>query len=67
MGKNQIIEIFLVWIYLKKIDIGSYPFFRLGKVGVSVVFRSSNEELIKKCKTEFLKIVKKNKIKFFVK
>ena len=53
--------------YLKKIDIGSYPFFRLGKVGVSVVFRSSNEELIKKCKIEFLKIVKKNKIKFFVK
>jgi len=53
--------------YLKKIDIGSYPFFRLGKVGVSVVFRSTNEKLIKRCEAEFLKIVKKNKIKFFIK
>ena len=53
--------------YLKKIDIGSYPFFRLGKVGVSVVFRSRNEKLIKKCKLDLLKIVKQKKIKFFIK
>jgi molybdenum cofactor synthesis domain-containing protein len=53
--------------YLKKIDIGSYPFFRLGKVGVSVVFRSRNEKLIKKCQSELLKIIKQKKIKFFIK
>ena len=25
--------------YLKSVDIGSYPFFRLGKIGVSIVFK----------------------------
>ena len=49
--------------YLKKIDIGSYPFFKLGRVGVSVVLRSTNKKIIKKCEIELLKIVKKNKIK----
>ena len=49
--------------YSKKIDIGSYPFFRLGKVGVSVVFRSTSRELIKKCVVEFLKTTRQNKIK----
>ena len=49
--------------YLKKIDIGSYPFFRLGKVGVSVVFRSTSKKLINSCAKEFLKTVRKNKIK----
>ena len=51
--------------YLKKIDIGSYPFFRLGKVGVSVVLRSIDKKIIKKCKIEFLKILKTNKIKIY--
>ncbi len=49
--------------YSKKIDIGSYPFFRLGKVGVSVVLRSTNKKLVKNCKMELLKIMKKNKVK----
>jgi molybdenum cofactor synthesis domain-containing protein len=49
--------------YSKKVDIGSYPFFRLGKIGVSIVIRSINKNLIKKCSIELLKIVKKNKIK----
>ena len=49
--------------YLKKIDIGSYPFFRLGRVGVSVVLRSVNKQLINRCAVEFLKIAKHNKIK----
>ena len=49
--------------YLKKIDIGSYPFFRSGRVGVSVVLRSTNIKLIKKCEIELLKEFKKNKIK----
>ena len=49
--------------YSKTIDIGSYPFFRLGRVGVSVVLRSTKRKLIKKCVIEFLQIVRKNKIK----
>ena len=28
--------------YKKTVDIGSYPFFRLGKIGVSVVTRSTS-------------------------
>jgi len=51
--------------YSKKIDIGSYPFFRSGKVGVSVVLRSTNIKLIKKCEIEFLKIIRQNKIKIY--
>ena len=51
--------------YYNKIEIGSYPFFRLGKVGVAVVIRSVNKKLINKCAVEFLKIIKQNKIKFY--
>jgi hypothetical protein len=51
--------------YLKKIDIGSYPFFRLGKIGVSIVLRSTDKKIIKKCEIELLKILKKNKIKIY--
>ena len=51
--------------YSKKIDIGSYPFFRSGKVGVSVVLRSTNIKLIKKCEIEFLKTIRQNKIKIY--
>ena len=49
--------------YSKTVDIGSYPFFRLGRVGVSVVVRSTNKKLIKKCSIELLKTVKQNNIK----
>ena len=46
------------------IDIGSYPFFRLGRIGVSIVLRSQNKHKINLCKKEILKnIVKKKKIK----
>ena len=51
--------------YVKKIDIGSYPFFRLGKVSVSVVMRSVNKKAIEKCAAELIKILKKNKIKIY--
>ena len=50
--------------YRKEIDIGSYPFFRLGRIGVSIVLRSQNKHKINLCKKEILKdIVKKKKIK----
>jgi molybdenum cofactor synthesis domain-containing protein len=51
--------------YLKKIDIGSYPFFRLGKIGVAAVLRSTDKKIIEKCKKELLKTLKKNKINIY--
>ena len=50
--------------FKKDIDIGSYPFFRLGKIGVSIVLRSQNKHKISLCKKEILKnVIKKKKIK----
>ena len=37
--------------YKKFVDIGSYPFFRLGKIGVAIVSRSASLNKIKKCYT----------------
>tara|TARA_B110000438_G_scaffold303765_1_gene367149 strand:- start:1521 stop:2276 length:756 start_codon:yes stop_codon:yes gene_type:complete len=50
----------------KNIDIGSYPFFQQGKVGVSFVLRSSNASLINKCMNDILKFVKRKKIKIIL-
>ena len=47
----------------KELDIGSYPFFKQGKIGVSLVIRSSNKKLVEKCMKEILKFIKKKKIK----
>jgi hypothetical protein len=47
----------------KKLDIGSYPFFKQGKVGVSLVMRSSNLKLIDKCMIDIIKFIKIKKIK----
>ena len=47
----------------KKLDIGSYPFFKQGKLGVSLVIRSKNSELIKKCIKDIMKFVKAKKIR----
>tara|TARA_B110000967_G_scaffold178385_1_gene193147 strand:- start:2047 stop:2805 length:759 start_codon:yes stop_codon:yes gene_type:complete len=52
--------------YLKKIEIGSYPYFKLGRVGVAVVLRSIDKKIIKKCELEFLKILKNSKIKISI-
>ena len=50
--------------YQKFIDIGSYPFFKLGRVGVSIVLRSKNKHKITLCKRDILKnIVAKKKLK----
>ena len=40
--------------YKKFVDIGSYPFFRLGKIGVAVVMRSSSVTKLNKVKTDLL-------------
>ena len=46
----------------KKVDIGSYPFFRLGKIGVSIVVRSSDKKKIDDCYKEIVSFLKKKKI-----
>ena len=49
--------------YKKFVDIGSYPFFRLGKIGVSVVSRSTSIIYLAKVKKELLSVLKSKKIK----
>jgi molybdenum cofactor synthesis domain-containing protein len=51
--------------YSKKVDIGSYPFFRLGKVGVSIVLRSVEKFSLVKCYNEITNMVKLKKIRIF--
>ena len=53
--------------YSKKVDIGSYPFFRLGRIGVSIVLRSSNKKKLNSCLVDIKKMVSKKKIKVFKK
>ena len=48
--------------YKKFIDIGSYPFFRLGKIGVSIVSRSHNNKKLKSLDKDLRKLVKLKKI-----
>ena len=45
------------------VDIGSYPFFRKGKIGVSIVIRSEKQNEIDKCSEEIINFVKEKKIK----
>ena len=40
------------------VEIGSYPFFKAGKLGVSIVIRSPNKEKIDVCEAEILELVK---------
>tara|TARA_Y100000591_G_C21618638_1_gene586645 strand:+ start:33 stop:785 length:753 start_codon:yes stop_codon:yes gene_type:complete len=44
------------------VEIGSYPFFRAGKLGVSIVLRSSNKKKLDLCNLELLKFVNSKKI-----
>ncbi len=47
----------------KDVEIGSYPFFRAGKLGVSIVLRSSNNKMLDKCNSEILNYIKSKNIK----
>ena len=47
----------------KNVEIGSYPFFKKGKIGVSIVVRSTDKDLIIKCGNEIINFIKKRKIK----
>ena len=49
--------------YIKFVEIGSYPFFRLGKIGVSIVLRSTSKVKIEQVYRELLKLVNEKEIK----
>jgi len=51
----------------RKVDIGSYPFFRLGKIGVSIVIRSTDKKKIDECYKEIVSFIKRKKINMTVK
>ena len=51
--------------YKQSVSIGSYPFFRLGKVGVSVVIRSEKKLLLNNCYADIKKMIKVKKINIF--
>ena len=46
----------------KDVEIGSYPFFSSGKVGVSIVIRSDEQSKIEVCNSQILKFVNQKKI-----
>jgi len=49
--------------YNKFVEIGSYPFFRLGKIGVAVVTRSNSIAKLNNVNKDLIKLVKFKKIK----
>jgi len=46
----------------QEVEIGSYPFFHAGKLGVSIVIRSENQSRIDECSSQILKFVREKKI-----
>ena len=46
----------------RDVEIGSYPFFQAGKLGVSIVLRSEKQSKIDECNSKILKFVKEKKI-----
>ena len=46
----------------KDVEIGSYPFFLVGKLGVSIVIRSENQSKIDICNSQILDFIKQKKI-----
>jgi len=46
----------------RNIEIGSYPFFRSGKIGVSIVIRSTEKKQIDECSKQIINFINKKKI-----
>ena len=46
----------------KEVEIGSYPFFHAGKLGVSIVLRSEEQSKIDLCNSQILEFIKEKKI-----
>ena len=49
--------------YIKFVDVGSYPFFRLGKIGVAIVTRSNSNLKLKRINKELIKLANSKKLK----
>ena len=49
--------------HFENVEIGSYPFFRLGKIGVSIVIRSSKKKQIDDCHKQIVSFLKKKEIR----
>ena len=45
-----------------KVEIGSYPFIKAGKVGVTIVLRSEDESKINICNEQILELINRKKI-----
>ena len=45
------------------VEIGSYPFFKAGKLGVSIVIRSADQNKLDKCNSELMEFIKSANIK----
>ena len=46
----------------KDVDIGSYPFFRKGKIGISIVIRCKDQSKIENCSSQIFDFIKEKKI-----
>ena len=51
----------------ENLEIGSYPFFKQGKIGVSIVIRSTKKKMIDKCLNQIVSFIKKKKIQIIEK
>ena len=51
----------------ENLEIGSYPFFKQGKIGVSIVIRSTKKKMIDKCLNQIVSFIKKKKIRIIEK
>ena len=51
----------------KNIEIGSYPFFKFGKAGVSIVMRSTEKNQIDDCSKQIVSFIQKKKIQIMEK
>ena len=49
--------------HFEHVEIGSYPFFRLGKIGVSIVIRSAKKKQIDDCHKQIVSFLKKKEIR----
>ena len=46
----------------KEVEIGSYPFFKAGKLGVAIVLRCADQNKIDKCNLEIQSFIKEKNI-----
>ena len=52
--------------YSRNVEIGSYPFFKAGKLGVSLVLRGTDQSKINNCSLEIYKIAREKNIQIII-